>query len=573
MDRELLAELVDGGFLSPGAVRSSLDLARDQGEPLAEILVSRCNVPTDAVGQALARIHGCRFVAFDPSYGSADLRLAIRDSFLHRNVWVALRHKDAATVVVIDDPRDIGRRDAAEVLLGTRDVEWCVGLPSDIHRFIDYLYRGSYAETTLDRVVFPPRQPAGTPRVVEDDQLVTKLANQIIRSACDRGASDIHLEPYADERPMHVRFRIDGACVVYDTVPNELEERLVARIKIMAGLDVAEKRLPQDGKMQFGQFDPARDVELRVTVIPTQGRVEDVVLRVLSSMRPLRIEQMGLSERDRAALERLIEVPHGLLLVTGPTGSGKTTTLHAALAHINRPDMKIWTVEDPVEITQFMVRQVQIAPRIGLTFAAALRSLLRGDPDVIMVGEIRDAETASIAVEASNTGHLVLSTLHTNTAVQTVVRLLDLGVEPYAFADALVGVVAQRLVRKPCEHCRERYVPSPDEYERLRGEYGAEAFASLGVARDNLALLRVRGCPECFKTGYRGRLGLYEVLEVGDDLAGRSRFVSFWSVCELLGWRSINSSSGVLVDSCASAAVASAIFASTSAISRADAKR
>jgi type II secretory ATPase GspE/PulE/Tfp pilus assembly ATPase PilB-like protein len=285
----------------------------------------------------------------------------------------------------------------------------------------------------------------------------------------------------------------------------------------MAELDISERRKPQDGKINFKKFGPL-DVELRVATMPTVGQLEDVVIRILNIGEAMHFDQLGLTPRNRAAFETAIQKPYGLVLVVGPTGSGKTTTLHSAIAMVNKPRLKIWTAEDPVEITQEGLRQVQINPKIGLTFAVALRSFLRLDPDVIMVGEMRDSETASIAVEASLTGHLVFSTLHTNSAPETVTRLLDMGLDPFSFSDSLLCILAQRLAASLCSHCREEYRPGAEEIDDLITEYGREAFAATGISRESITLTRPVGCDDCHNTGYKGRIGIHELLECSDGI-------------------------------------------------------
>jgi type II secretory ATPase GspE/PulE/Tfp pilus assembly ATPase PilB-like protein len=286
----------------------------------------------------------------------------------------------------------------------------------------------------------------------------------------------------------------------------------------MARLDIAEHRKPQDGKIKFRL--PDREIELRVATVPTAGiDNEDAVLRILSASEPMPLDQLALSERNLRELKKLLEKPYGIILCVGPTGSGKTTTLHSALGYINTPDRKIWTAEDPVEITQHGLRQVQVHSRIGFDFAAAMRAFLRADPDAIMVGEMRDQETAEVGIEASLTGHLVLSTLHTNSAVETITRLLEMGMDPFNFADALLGVLAQRLARTICQACKEHYHPTQEEYEALAHAYGEEAFATLNIPyQRDFSLFRGRGCEVCHQTGYKGRIGLHELLVATDEI-------------------------------------------------------
>jgi len=350
------------------------------------------------------------------------------------------------------------------------------------------------------------------------DNSVIRLANQIIIDAYRRGASDIHIEPNGRESATVVRFRVDGECIRYQQVPPAFRAPLVARLKIMARLDISERRKPQDGKIQLRV--KGERVELRVATLPTVNDNEDVVLRILAASKPLPLEKMGLSPRNLGELSQLVKKPYGLVLCVGPTGSGKTTTLHSALGSINTADTKIWTAEDPVEITQPGLRQVQVNPKIGFTFASAMRAFLRADPDVIMVGEMRDKETASTAVEASLTGHLVLSTLHTNSAPETITRLLDMGLDPFAFSDALLGVLAQRLARALCRGCRVSYEASAAERSEIATLYGAQALAEqLGLAPgDPFQLWRAPGCAACNNSGYKGRMAIHELLVTNPDM-------------------------------------------------------
>jgi len=319
-----------------------------------------------------------------------------------------------------------------------------------------------------------------------------------------------------------VRFRKDGTLSTYHDVPASYRNAFVSRIKIMAHLDITNRRKPQDGKIDFKQFGPAQ-IELRVVTIPTANGLEDIVMRVLAASKPVPIDELGLAVDLLATLKRLAQTPYGLILVCGPTGSGKTTTLHSLLGYINTPDRKIWTVEDPVEITQSGLRQVQVNAGIGWTFAAAMRSFLRADPDVIMLGEMRDEETAGVGIEASLTGHLVLSTLHTNGALESAVRLLDMGMDPFNFADALLGILAQRLAKGLCEHCKQAYRPDQEEIRMLAAEYcdgtRLEPESIIGQWKKeapggDIMLRRATGCEHCNHTGYRGRIGLHELMVV-----------------------------------------------------------
>jgi type II secretory ATPase GspE/PulE/Tfp pilus assembly ATPase PilB-like protein len=306
---------------------------------------------------------------------------------------------------------------------------------------------------------------------------------------------------------------MDGVCQEYLKVPNTMAKGILSRIKIMCNLDISERRLPQDGKIKFRRKG-VQPFELRVATIPTTGGFEDAVLRILAKAGAMKLDQMGLNARNFSILQKILVQPYGLILVVGPTGSGKTTTLHAALGHINKPGVKIWTAEDPVEITQAGLRQVEVKPRIGLDFARVMRSFLRADPDIIMIGEMRDEETASIGIEASLTGHLVFSTLHTNSAPETITRLLDMGLNPLNFSDAFLGVLAQRLVRTLCKNCRQSYHPSEEEFAEIVTSYGEETFPRTGITyTPELMIYRPVGCDTCAGSGYKGRMGIHELME------------------------------------------------------------
>lgn len=364
---------------------------------------------------------------------------------------------------------------------------------------------------------------------VDERSSVVRLVKRIIVDANQRKASDIHIETNPGSELSRVRFRIDGDLEEYVKLPADLRAALVSRIKVMSKLDISERRRPQDGKINFADFSDTK-LELRVAIVPTHDNLEDVVLRLLASSKPIPLSQLGFSERDAKIVSRLAQRPYGMILACGPTGSGKTTTLHSLLSEINTENRKIWTAEDPIEITQAGLRQLQVNPKIGVTFASAMRAFLRADPDVIMIGEIRDEETARIAVEASLTGHLVLSTLHTNNAAESIVRLLDLGMDPMNFADSLVGIVAQRLVRALCKRCKLVQPLSGQDFERLVDDYVEGTDISDDEARRRLlvaaqtpdasavSLWRSVGCPQCGEKGYKGRMGIYETLENSPEL-------------------------------------------------------
>jgi type II secretory ATPase GspE/PulE/Tfp pilus assembly ATPase PilB-like protein len=352
----------------------------------------------------------------------------------------------------------------------------------------------------------------------ENHSAIVRLTNQVIVEADRLGASDIHIEPYADRKDMAVRLRIDGTCSTFMKIPATYRRAVVSRIKIMANLDIAERRKPQDGKIRY-RLAKDREVELRVATLPTSGQDEDVVLRLLTAKQPMPLDAMEFPPSTLQAIQAIAEKPYGIILCVGPTGSGKTTTLHAILNHINTDERKIWTAEDPIEITQDGLRQLQVHPKIGLTFATAMRAFLRADPDVIMIGEMRDKDTADIAIEASLTGHLVLSTLHTNSAVETVIRLLDLGCDAFNFADAMLGVLAQRLCKRICIQCKEAYHPSRQEFDELVQGYGAQDWPILGVEyTPDWSLYHGRGCEACNRTGFKGRVPLHELLVPSEDI-------------------------------------------------------
>jgi type II secretory ATPase GspE/PulE/Tfp pilus assembly ATPase PilB-like protein len=519
--------LIAQGLLSQDEVNQAIGVARQRNTDVETILVEQFRVPTAELGTSLAQFYRVPFVEFDarvipPPDVMKDLKL----EFLKRNLWLPIRREDNAIVVLIDNPQDLQRVDAIHQLLRGQQIKLAVGLRKDINLFLAAAGGELQSRDSIGNIISDLGNEAAVEReelagadIDENDSAVIRLANQIIIDAFKGRASDIHVEPYGPQKDTMIRLRVDGQCREYQRIPGGYRRALAARLKIMAQLDIAERRKPQDGKIKF-RLPDGRDIELRVATVPTQGGNEDVVMRILAASEPIVLDKLGMTERNLTEIRSAAEKPYGLILVVGPTGSGKTTTLHSVLAHINRPERKIWTAEDPVEITQYGLRQVQVQPKIGFTFAAAMRSFLRADPDVIMVGEMRDEETAATGIEASLTGHLVFSTLHTNSAVETVIRLLDMGLDPFNFADALLTVVAQRLVRRICTDCREEYHPDRDEFDELVHAYGgADEFAKVGVKYDDdFVLFRGKGCASCDSSGYRGRAGIHELLVASDAM-------------------------------------------------------
>jgi type II secretory ATPase GspE/PulE/Tfp pilus assembly ATPase PilB-like protein len=463
---------------------------------------------------------GVKTIAFNRDYPvPEDLLKNLRYEYLRRELWVPLKLSVGKIVVIVDNTDDIIKRDMIENILKTKSVEYVCASNQDILKFIEYFYDVGDPEEDISPVgINSEIKRDGLNGFSEADISIVKLVNDAINEAYDKRASDIHIEPDTKDKLVNIRFRIDGECISYKTYPYEYRAAIVSRIKIMANLDITEKRLPQDGKIKY-KVPGADEIELRVATLPTHGYVEDVVLRLLTRGEIMTIDELRMPQNTRNLFQAQLTKPYGLILLVGPTGSGKTTTAHAAIAVINKPNVKIWTAEDPVEITQQGIRQLQIHHKIGLDFAAAMRSFLRADPDVIMVGEMRDYETAKMGIEASTTGHLVISTLHTNNAPETIIRLLDMGIDPFAFADSLLCVLAQRLVRRLCSKCKEAYHPSEHEFAELAYHCGEKDFAALNIPyNDDFRLYRAKGCEECNNMGYRGRMGIFELLIASDNI-------------------------------------------------------
>ncbi|MCX7635230.1 MAG: ATPase, T2SS/T4P/T4SS family, partial [Syntrophales bacterium] len=413
--------LISRDLLKEEQLESAWEEAREQKQTMEAFLMSKYKISKEDIGKSLEEFYRCKFVQFNDKLPiPGDLIKNLKREYLRRELWVPIGKDNGNIRVLVDDPNNILKRDMIENLLRTKAIKYDVALAEDIIKFINYFYQSPEEETSISDILGKLETETSEPEeeetgevVTESDSVIMQLVNKIINDAYNRRTSDIHIEPNVGKKNVEVRFRIDGNCTLYQTVPYSYRAALVSRIKIMSNLDITVKRLPQDGKIKFRR-PGGEEIELRVATIPTQGGVEDVVMRILAKGETMPLEAMGLLPRNYKALKDIAEKPYGMILVVGPTGSGKTTTLHAVLRHINTPDRKIWTAEDPVEITQYGLRQAQVQPKIGFDFAAAMRSFLRADPDVIMVGEMRDYETAKTGVEASLTGHLVFSTLHTN---------------------------------------------------------------------------------------------------------------------------------------------------------------
>ena len=515
--------LVEAGVIQPEQLAKALTSAELAGIDPGRFLIEKVGIARAEVEKAISIYYGVPFYRFTAKQSiPEDLRGRLRVEFLRRLGAVPIERRGPHLIVVIDDPHDIQRADALRSVETDREVSVHVGFRDEILACIEHSYGTQADVNVLIKELSTDENTGAVDDLSEDDDgeeeesdsTIIKLANQVIIDAFQRGASDIHIEPYGKEENTRIRFRIDGDCIPYQEIPSVFRNPLVARFKIMARLDISEKRKPQDGKIKFRMRD--RTIELRVATLPTVNGNEDVVMRILAASKPIPLDEMGMSQRNLDEMRAIIAKPYGLILCVGPTGSGKTTTLHSALGSINTTDMKIWTAEDPVEITQPGLRQVQVQPKIGFDFAAAMRSFLRADPDVIMVGEMRDKETASTGVEASLTGHLVFSTLHTNSAPETITRMVDMGLDPFTFADALLGVLAQRLARGLCKKCRDQYVANKDEVAEITQAFGAEAAAARGIGRGDFKLWRASGCELCSKTGYKGRIALHELL-IADD--------------------------------------------------------
>jgi type IV pilus assembly protein PilB len=511
---ELVADLIAATGLVPADKLAMVRSAAGMGS-FAHALVEQNVASSEGLARTLAARYQMPLVDLPLVGVSDDAGTAIPLHVLERLVAIPYALDDGTLRIAVADPGNIQGID--ELRLATRyPLEIGVAARDDILVEIRRLTRASEAfgaRAAIEEELAEEEEDETDDLEVEDgisDAPLVRLVNSVIFQAAEDGASDVHFEPQED--CLLVRFRVDGVLHEVQRIPKRMMPGVLTRMKVLAKLDIAERRKPQDGRISLNAAAAGRTLDVRVATLPTvEG--ESVVMRLLDkSKKAPTLQELGMSDEMRAALEVLIRKPTGALLVTGPTGSGKSTTLYAALTEINRPEINIITVEDPVEYRLGGVNQVQINQKAGLTFATALRSILRSDPDVVMVGEIRDGETAKISIEAALTGHLVLSTLHTNDAPQALTRLGEMGVEPFLIGAAVSAVLAQRLARKLCTHCCEMYQPSVDELMKAR------VSREVAAASDGMVFYRKKGCPRCNQTGYKGRIGVYQLLTMSEQL-------------------------------------------------------
>ena len=544
--------LVTNAVISAEELELATRSARRKNLDIETVLIDEFQVKTDKIGEALSAYFG---VPYEPYKADRvkpiDLLRNMSREFIESSMWLAVDESKDGIVVIAPDPEKIRGSKVVSNVYPKGKIIYKVCCVREFAATLDLFFGGSSAGgaagmsddgTDIGDLLSGMDDEGGEDAVNEDiasaaaDNEVVKLVNKIIVDAYKQGASDIHIEPYPGKGKTEIRFRKDGSLANYISVPAAYRNAIAARLKIMCDLDISEKRKPQDGKIKFKKFGPL-DIELRVATIPSQGGVEDIVMRILAAGEPIPLDKLGLSSYNLAQCKATIEKPYGLFFVCGPTGSGKTTTLHSVLGYLNTPDMKIWTAEDPVEITQRGLRQVQMNPKAGLTFAIAMKAFLRADPDVIMVGEMRDKETVSTGIEASLTGHLVFATLHTNSAPESIIRLLDMGMDPFNFADALLGILAQRLAKRLCGKCKKAHPATQDELKAFLEEYSLELLATttwkkdmkaakealmqgwikdFGNEKGEIMIYEPVGCDTCGGSGYKGRVGLHELL-IGTD--------------------------------------------------------
>jgi len=531
--------LVTEAVLSAQELELATRSARKQELDIEDVLIDEFEIKPALLGAALEKFFGVPYEHFRPDrLKPVELLKNLKRQYVDEAGWLPLEDGKDGMLVVALDPERIAHTHIVHHIFPKARPVFRVTSQREFRQMVELFYgqgdSGSVGDL-LSGMEGGDDDGEASSEVSEavENELV-KLLNKIIIDAYRQGVSDIHIEPLPGKGKTGIRFRKDGTLVPYIEIPASYRSALVARVKIMCDLDISERRKPQDGKIKFKKYGPL-DIELRVATIPSAGGVEDIVMRILAAGEPIPLDKLGVLPFNLQRLRATIEKPYGLFFVCGPTGSGKTTTLHSVLHYLNTPETKIWTAEDPVEITQKGLRQVQVNRKAGMDFATVMRALLRADPDIIMVGEMRDKETVGMGIEASLTGHLVFATLHTNSAPESIVRLLDMGMDPFNFADALLGILAQRLAKRLCGKCKQAVQASEEELQALLAEYceellntesfiqdaGAGRAAVLAGWRERYAkdgkftLYRAVGCDECNK-GYKGRVGLHELM-IGTD--------------------------------------------------------
>jgi type II secretory ATPase GspE/PulE/Tfp pilus assembly ATPase PilB-like protein len=491
---------------------------KEKNKKIGALLVERKHINAEQLLSVLAIKFQLEFINLNDVEPSQEALTSIPFALVAQMQILPLADDDVYLLVATSKPAE--HAEAGDILrfITNRRIKFVVAPSSQIEAAIEKYYTkdeekvediiGEMSDTDVAY-----EDTADTSEVNETDSQIIKLVNKILIDAYRKDASDIHLEPGSGRDPLAVRYRVDGLCHLSHEVPPSYKKALLSRVKIMSSLDITERRKPQSGKIVIRYKN--KKIEYRVETTPTVGGNEDAVLRVLAKSKPVPLDDIGFSPREKKLFEGVVSRPAGMILCVGPTGSGKTTTLHSALNFINTPDRKIWTAEDPVEITQKGLRQVQVNPKIGFTFEEAFRSFLRSDPDVIMVGEMRDKETAKIAIEASLTGHVVFSTLHTNNAPETLIRLVEMGMDPISFSEAISAVIAQRLVRKLCNKCKKTFKPNKKFFEKLKIIYDPDWFDrhEMDKIYKKASLKEKVGCKTCDQIGYRGRTAIFEVLE------------------------------------------------------------
>ncbi len=527
--------LISNKLISEADLQKAIELSGKNRKSLEYNIVNSFSVEISELGKSVSSFYGYPFKDLSiENIIKPELFNNLKYKYLKRNHWAPISSfADQNLVeVAITNPDMAHQEDIRKFYTGYR-LRFYIAIREHIDEYIDRQFNKEIVEDPPDEDVadFMSGISADIEMEYEDtddeeqtdnvtliDSKVIMFVNKMIVDAYRKRASDIHIEPSTHVRNATIRFRIDGVCQPYVQIPNSFSRPIISRIKVMARMDIMERRKPLDGKIRF-KSKSTETIELRIVTIPTSGGKEDLVIRLLPSGKPMPLAALGVYDYNLSRLLNIIKSPYGLVLAVGPTGSGKTTTLHSALHLINTPERKIWTAEDPVEIDQRGIRQTEVHRKIGLDFAALLRSFLRADPDVIMVGEMRDTETAKIAVEASLTGHLVFSTLHTNNAPATVTRLLEMGIDPSNFADSLLGILAQRLGRRLCNRCKMKSDSSKEEFDRIISEFGPDPLGLLDEFKtQRIELYHPVGCSSCGDTGYSGRIGFHELLINNDEI-------------------------------------------------------